>query len=216
MKKEIYKILLVVYAIANTFLMSGCVIPIALTENQISDIGDNLGINSDTVNNFIQNLESESSGSEYEGKFSIDVYIDEEREEVLVEQNEDSFTYGNTQIGYLALPNSYEKSENDYTYENSTTSISINGFPLGSDTLEGWVSFIAESLKQKGYQDYLCTINEEDARIEIYPADKMFWVIDFKLENERVYYTNIVIVSDTKPANEDIENILKNRTFNKE
>lgn len=202
-------------------IFSGCVFAVPVSENDVKKADEALGLGG-TLTDMVQSqfdYEMDSDGNtvdkRIEGKYSIHVFTNEEKEEVEIVKDASSFTYGNKQAGYLTLPLSYEKGDNDYTYQKiengKTTEVTIDGYEKGDETLTEWMDFIENGLKGEGYTDITRTEEENQILLTLNPDTGVFWNIYLMENGDRIYLTEVVFVGDgEKPV---LNSIIENRFF---
>lgn len=198
--------------------MQGCVVAVPISEDKIDAVDEKLNLDGTLTQMFedssdFLNPEKETSGSEIknERNYSLRIYTSEEKDEIKVISTDSGFTYGNAQIGSLALSNDYSKKDNDYTYESGNTIVSIDGFSLGGEDIDYWADFIKNTLSNEGYTEF----NEEPYTdtgkvISLEPDDNTIWSIYLVINEDRIYITSIVCDKENKSV---INDLMNNRSY---
>lgn len=206
-------------------VLSGCVVALPVTEEDIAKVDEKVGLNGVLTDYMETQFEDKASSTtttkDVEGQYSIYIMTDEEKDEVEVTEEENGFIFGNAQVGYLTLSNDYVEGDSPYTYvkksDDVSLTVSIDGFPKGSDDLLTWVEFIEKTMNANGYSDINKTMDDENkqATLSLSPNEYSYWIIYVNEIEDRIYMTSITKVDINGVSSYDGTEIMNNRVYTK-
>lgn len=206
-------------------ILSGCVVAVPVTEDKIEKADEMLGLGG-TLNDLVHdqfdyemNSEGNTVDKRIEGKYSLRVFTNEEKEAVEVYDEDTAFTYGNSQVGYLTLGKDFEKGSDDLTYQKiqdgSTLEVRIDGYEKGNDSLAEWANFIESGLTDEGFTGITRTETDNLICLSLQPEEGIYWNIYFSEANNRIYSTGMVYVGNQTSVELLFSFILENRAFDR-